>query len=329
MRICSLVPSATEIVFALRLGEEVVSVSHECDYPPEAARKPRVIRTTMDAERLTSEQIDAAVHAALARRESLYEIDEPLLRRLRPELVVTQALCEVCAIEASQVSAALRTLVPRPEILALHPHTLEEALADIGRVGEATGRRAEADRLLAACRARLDRVRARVAGAERPRVLCLEWLKPPMCGGHWVPDMVACAGGTDVLGRSGEPSRYITWEEVAAARPEVVVVMPCGFSVARAQRELPLVTAEPAWSALPAVRARRVHVVDGPAYFNGSGPRLVDGVELFARLLHPEFWGGRTHHVPPLVREQGSGADAPLARVGRDVHSAEAVQRMP
>lgn len=289
MRICSLLPSATEILFALGLDEEIVGVSHECDFPPQARAKPRVVTTRLDSEQLSSEEIDRAVRTALQERTSLYQVDVKALRRARPDLIVTQELCEVCAVDASTVSEALAALSYRPEVVSLHPHTLSEVLDSIRVVGERTGRARQAERLVQSLHDRLDRVRARLGPrASRPRVCCLEWLKPPMTCGHWVPEQVERAGGHEVLGRAGEPSRYVTWEEIAAAQPEILVLMPCGLSVERTRRELSLVTDEPLWRTLPAVRQGRVHLVNGPAYFNCSGPRVVDGVELLATLMHPQ-----------------------------------------
>ena len=288
MRICSLLPSATEVLFALGLDDEIVGVSHECDYPPEALDKPRVIRTTLDQERMASDEIDVAVREAMAHKRSLYEVDVEALCSARPDLIVTQELCDVCAIDTAAVTAVLRALPFRPQILSLHPHTLEEVLEDLRRIGEATGRLAEAQRLLASLRDRLERVRSLVADAGRLRVFCVEWLAPPMASGHWVPEQVAWAGGVEVLGRAGAPSRYVSPEEILDAQPEALVLMPCGFPVERTRRELSLLTAQPWWKELAAVRAGRVHLVDGPAYFNRSGPRLVDGIELLASLLHPK-----------------------------------------
>lgn len=290
MRICSFLPSATEVLFALGLDEEIVGVSHECDFPPQALTKPRVITTVIDQERLSSEGIDQAVHTALHERTSLYRVDIEALRRARPNLIVTQKLCDVCAIDTATVSEAIEALSYRPEVVSLHPHTLSGMLDDIRVIGEAAGRPAQADAVIRLLRDRVDRVRAQVARLNRrPRVFCLEWLKPPMACGHWVPEQVELAGGQEVLGRTGEPSRYVTWEEIAAAEPDILVLMPCGFSVERTRRELTLVTDEPLWRTLPAVRQGRVHLVNGPANFNRSGPRLVDGVELLMRLMSTVF----------------------------------------
>ena len=288
MRICSLVPGGTEILYALGLGADVVGVSHECDYPPAVRGKPVVVHSVIDQDGASSAAIDAAVRRSLETGEGLYRVDEDLLLRLRPDLIVTQSLCEVCAVNGGQVAAAVRRLPDRPEIVSLHPHTLEESLAEIRLLGERTGRLAEAERLVAAFRARLQALAGRLAGAGCPRVFCLEWLEPPMASGHWVPEMVERAFGVEVLGRTGQPSRYVTWEEVSAAQPDVLILMPCGFPIDRTRRELALLARQAWWRTLPAVRDGRVYAVNGPAYFNRSGPRLVDGIELLAGLLHPD-----------------------------------------
>ncbi len=292
MRICSFVPAATEMLYALGLGPQVVGVSHECDFPPEAAAKPSIVRTWIDSETLSSAEIDRAVQTALAQRRSLYEIDVERLHALQPDLIVTQALCEVCAVDTASIESAVQRLSIQPRALALHPHTLDEALDDIRRVGEVTGRRAEAEALRQALHERLARIRARIAAATtRPRVFCLEWLEPPMASGHWVPEQVEAAGGVEVLGRAGAPSRYVTGDEIAAAEPDVLMLMPCGLSIPRMRMELQAVARQPWWEGLPAVRRGNVHLVDGSAYFNRSGPRLVDGIELLARLLRPDTCG--------------------------------------
>lgn len=291
MRICSLLPSATEILFALGLGDAVVAVSHECDYPSEARSKPVAIRTSVDQARQTSGQIDAAVRQALAGRTRLYELDAGLLKRVRPDVVVTQELCPVCAMGAADVREALAALDPPPQVISLHPHTLEDVFQEIRILGHATNRSREAGQLVSAGAARLQRVRSLVDGAARPGVFCLEWLDPLMATGHWVPEMVGLAGGRELLGRAGQPSAVVTAEAISAAAPEVLVLMPCGFPISRTREELPVLAAQPWWQGLPAVRTGRVHLVDGPAYFNRSGPRLVDGVELLAGLLHPDRCG--------------------------------------
>jgi len=289
MRIASLLPSATEILFALGLGDDVVGVTHECAYPPEALSKPRLVTSRIDHEQLDSEAIHRFVTDCLRRHESLYRVDVAMLQRLRPDLVVTQELCEVCAVDAKDVLAAVRTLSPPPCIVSLHPHTLREALSDILVVGRATERVAQAQQLVAELDARAARVQRLGQTVQvRPRVFCLEWLDPPMASGHWVPELVELAGGREVLGEAGQPSRVVNWSEIVAAQPEIIVVMPCGFPIARTARELPLLERQPEWPQLPAVRSGRVYLVNGPAYFNQSGPRSIDGLELLARLIHVE-----------------------------------------
>ena len=289
MTICSLLPSATEMLFALGLGEQVVGVSHECDFPPEARRKVRVIDTVIRQEALSSDAIDQAVREALQRRAGLYRIDVDRLRALAPDLIVTQELCDVCAVDTATVAGALGALTPQPTIISLHPHTMQEMLEDIARLGEATGRAGQAQRVVQELRARLAHVQRLIAQAPAPRVACLEWLKPLMACGHWVPQQVEMAGGREVLGRTGRPSRYVQWEQVRAADPDIVILMPCGFSIERTTRELALVRDLPGWNELRAVGRQAVYLVNGPAYFNRSGPRLVDGVECLAALLHPDL----------------------------------------
>ncbi len=288
MRICSFVPSATEMLYALGLGDSVVGVTHECDEPAEAARKPVLIRASIDHAAASSAAIDAAVHESLRSATPLYTLDTEGLRRAAPDLIITQDLCDVCAIDISLVTQALGALDRRPQVLALHPHTVDESLDQLRLIGEATGRAGEAGAMLSALRERLGRIERLLDGAPRPRVFCLEWLEPPMASGHWVPQQVALAGGEEVLGRAGAASRYVTWDEVAAARPEVLILMPCGFSIDRTRQELPRLKEQACWPKLPAVQRGQVYLVNGPAYFNRSGPRLVDGVELLARLLHPD-----------------------------------------
>ena len=289
MRICSLLPSATEILYALGLGDQIVGVSHECDYPAGALTKPRILRTTINQSHLSSEEIDQKVRASLKRHESLCRIDEDALRRAHPDLILTQELCDVWAIDAVQVSAALQALPYKPRVLSLHPHTLSEALEDIRLVAEATGRQAQAEELLQSCRRRIHRVQEQLAGiSRRPRVFCVEWLKPPMACGHWVPEMVELAGGIEVLGRAGQPSRYVTEEEIVSARPEVLVLMPCGFSMERTRRESPVLLSQSWWDEIPATQNGQIYLVNGPAYFSRSGPRLIDGIELLATLFHPD-----------------------------------------
>jgi iron complex transport system substrate-binding protein len=281
MRIASLVPSSTEMLYALGLGDSVVAVTHECDYPPEALAKPHLTRSVLP-EGLAPAEIDAAVRQRTGRGEALYELDEETLRELDPDLIVTQAVCEVCAVSFDEVRAVAERLPSQPQVLSLDPSTLGEVLADVPRLAEAALATEAGSALTEDAGARLDRVREAVEGVPRPRVAALEWLDPVFVGGHWVPQMIELAGGEDVLGLPGEKSRTASWEEVAAAQPELVVLTPCGYDLDASARSA-VDYAEP----LAALGARVV-AVDAAAYFSRPGPRLVDGVELLAALLHPE-----------------------------------------
>lgn len=279
MRIASLVPSATESLFALGLGDDVVGVTHECDYPQAARDLPHLTRSVIP-EALSTAEIDRAVRERTERGEALYELDASLLHELDPDLIVTQALCAVCAVSVDDVRAVAEELPSKPQVISLDPTTLGEVLADVRRLGQVAGVEDDAEALLEEAADRLDAVRARVENARRPRVAALEWLDPVFVGGHWVPQMIELAGGEDVLGLPGERSRTASWDEVAAAEPEVVVAMPCGYDEAGSRAE-----ADAHRERLDALGAR-VHCVDAAAYFSRPGPRLVDGVELLADLLH-------------------------------------------
>ena len=282
MRIASLVPSATEMLFALGLGDQVVAVTHECDYPPEAAGKRHLTRSLVP-EGLSAGEIDAEVRALTDEGRHLYELDEPALRELEVDLIVTQAVCEVCAVSYDDVVAVAGRLPTHPQVISLDPSNLDEVLADIPRLGEIAGVSDRADALHDELASRLGVVREAVAGATRPKVLALEWLDPPFIGGHWVPEMIAIAGGEDALGIPGAKSRTAEWDELAASSPDVVVAMPCGWDASRARAEVDAHAAEVA-----AIGAGRVWTVDAAATFSRPGPRLVEGTELLAHLLHPD-----------------------------------------
>ena len=282
MRIASLVPSATETLFALGLGSDVVGVTHECDYPPEAAELPHLTRTVIP-EGLSSEEIDAAVRGRTERGEHLYELDSERLHELEPDLIVTQALCEVCAVSIDDVRAVAEEMVSKPNVLALDPMTLGEVLADVRRLAEATDDDEAANGLLDDAADRIDAVAARLEGARPRKVAALEWLAPPYIGGHWIPQLIEMAGGVDLLGLPGERSRPASWEEIAATEPDVVIVMPCGFGVARAADE-----ALDHHGPLTALGAQRIVAVDASSYFSRPSPRLVDGLEILAHAVHPD-----------------------------------------
>lgn len=288
-RICSLLPSATEIVWALGLGDRLVAVTHECDHPPDAARLPAVTASTLGHAVRDSRAIHQHIAAALHAGSSVYTLDQARLEQLDPDLILTQELCDVCAVSYAEVERAVRRLDgPRP-VLSLEPTTLDGILASIEQVGHAARVADRGAALVRELRERIQAIAEAAAGVtSRPRVLALEWLDPPMAAGHWVPEMIRLAGGQDVLGREGQRSERVEWGRIAAAAPEVVVLMPCGFTLERTIEEAQRVAWPPEWAALPAVQAGRVHAVNGSAYFNRPGPRIVDGLRILAEILHPD-----------------------------------------
>jgi iron complex transport system substrate-binding protein len=282
MRIASLVPSATEALFALGLGDQVVAVTHECDHPEAATRLPRLTNSVIEPG-LEPADIDARVREVTGRGESLYGLDERRLAELRPDLVVTQALCAVCAVSFDDVRAIAERIPSRPRVISLDPTTLDEVLADLVTIASACGDAEPGRRVAAALRARIAAVGEAVAGADRSRVAALEWLDPVYAGGHWVPEMIAAAGGIDVLGEPGRKSRVVGWDEVAAARPQIAVAMPCGLYADEAAAQ-----AREHAARLRSLGADRVVAVDAASSFSRPGPRLADGVELLGHLLHRE-----------------------------------------
>jgi iron complex transport system substrate-binding protein len=283
MRIASLVPSATEMLFALGLGERVVAVTHECDYPPGVEQLPHLTRSVIP-EGLDAAEIDRAVRERTGEGEALYELDEDTLSELDVDLIVTQAVCEVCAVSFDDVRAVAERLPTKPEVISLDPSTLGEVLADIPRLAGAAGVDEAGEALVESLGERLEAVERAVDEAARPRVAALEWLDPVYVGGHWVPQMIELAGGEDALGAPGEKSRTAEWSEIEAVAPEIVISMPCGYYAEQAAAETMR------WRGhLALVGPRAVHAVDAAAYFSRPGPRLVDGVELLGHLLHPEL----------------------------------------
>jgi iron complex transport system substrate-binding protein len=293
MRIVSLVPHATELLFALGLGDSVVGVTHECDFPEAARSLPHITRDRLPAN-LTTAEIDAAVREYTERGEAIYELDAERLHALEPDLIVTQELCPVCAVSYDDVRAVAQTIATKPRVVALDPHTLGESFGDVRTIAQLTDSRDAALELIARQRARVDAVRVAVRGAERVPVAAIEWLDPVFVAGHWTPQLIELAGGIDVLGFAGEHSQQMDWQAVAAAEPRVVVCMPCGYDADRALAE--------AFAHLDALRglgATRVVAVDAAAYFSRPGPRLVDGLELMAHILHPD----RVPEAPAVVHE--------------------------
>jgi iron complex transport system substrate-binding protein len=283
MRIASLVPSATEMLFALGLGERVVAVTHECDFPSAAAELPHLTATVLP-DGLSAGEIDAAVKQVVGEGRALYTLDEEKLAELAPDLIVTQAVCDVCAVSYEDVVEVAARLPGPPRVVQQDPSSLGEVLEDVTRLGRAAGISEGASEVRAELEGRLAAVRGAVAGAGRPRVLALEWIDPPFVGGHWIPEMIEMAGGEDVAGPPGEKSPQVSWDALAELRPEVVVVMPCGWYLDESRAQ-----AREHWDRIQALGAESVFAVDAASTYSRPGPRLVDGVELLAHLLHPDL----------------------------------------
>jgi iron complex transport system substrate-binding protein len=292
-RIVSFLPSATEMACALGLADSIVGITHECDYPPEIKSKPVVVRNVLPLETMSQGEIDRAVAERIREGQSLYQIDEQLLRELAPDLILTQNLCQVCAPSGNEVSQVIKALPKAPQILWLTPQSLREIFDNVRELGAATGRTAEAEALVNDCDARLESLSDRTRTiSHKPRVFCMEWLDPVYASGHWVPELVRIAGGIDELGRERGESVRISWDEITAWAPEVLVIMPCGFNLQQTMKQV--------WSVfgyrssrffdLPAVRNGRVYAVDANSYFARPGPRVVEGAELLAQLIHPELF---------------------------------------
>jgi iron complex transport system substrate-binding protein len=287
MRICSLLPGATEICFTLGLGDDVVGVTHECDFPAEAKQKQIIVRSAVDPTRMSSREIDSKVRELLQAGKGLYTIDEQALIEAAPDIILTQGLCDVCALDYHDVVKAARLLSLAPAILSLNPHGLTDLLDDIGRIGLATQRSEAANILVESLSRRIERI-GYADPNYRPRVVCLEWFEPLYTAGHWVPEMVALAGGYDVLGRKGEPSSKVDWHQVVDARPEIILLMPCGFDLRRTVKESTPLQRLDGWNELPAVKTGSVYALNGNAYFSRPGPRLINGLEILARIIHPD-----------------------------------------
>ena len=298
MRIISLLPSATEILYSLGLGDRLVAASHECDYPPEALRLPKATRALITGG-ASSAEIDFAVKERLSSGAPLYEIDAELIAELRPDLIVTQAQCDVCAVRYQDVSDLVNSdsRLHGTRIVALNPSTMADILDAIRLLGDAAGASAAARLFVASLEKRIERIRSTSAGLVRPRVVVIEWVEPLMTAGHWTPELVQWAGGSPLLAAAGEPSAYVRWSDVAAADPDVMIVSPCGYGLTRAMDELPSLERLLGWNDMRAVRDGKVFVLDGNAYLSRGGPRFVDALEILAHLLHPEVF------APPMARE--------------------------
>ncbi|HXG24970.1 MAG TPA: cobalamin-binding protein [Chthonomonadales bacterium] len=296
MRIVSLLPSATEIICALGLQDQLVGVTHECDYPSAVLDLPKVTRTLIPYD-ATSAEIDCLVRERLTTQRALYTLDWETLERLRPDLIVTQALCDVCAVAEEEVREAACRLSGRPRVLNLEPMSLEDVLDTIWLVGEEVGQAENAEKVVEELRARVEQVRRRSSSIRlRPRVTLLEWIDPPFTCGHWNPELVEYAGGIEGIGQVGKPSRTMDWQELLDWQPEVLFITCCGFSIVRTLQDLPMLERQPGWEALPCVWNEHVYIADGSAYFSRPGPRLVDGLEMLAHTLHPDV-----HPLPPGI----------------------------
>ena len=287
MRIVSLLPSATEMVAALGLSDELVGISHDCDYPSEIRARP-VLSEAIVTTDLPSGLIETRIRGQVHKGKSVYHLDERQLAHLRPDLILTQELCSVCAPSYTLVQQAAKLLDAETKIVSLEPLGLFDILDNILLVGTLAGRTGQAEALVRDLRARIERVRSRAAGLPTPRVACIEWLDPLYAAGHWVPEMVEIAGGRDVLGKNREPSFVVGWDEIVTTDPEFLMIMPCGFNVPRTRHEVHLLMERPGWNVLQAVHHGRVYLTDASAYFNRPGPRIVDGLEILAQILHPE-----------------------------------------
>lgn len=291
-RIVSLLPSATEIVCALGLEDALVGITHECDFPPSVASLPRLTSSRISHETMTSAEIDHAVRTQLDGHGSIYNLDEDALRALKPDLILTQELCDVCAVGYQTVQQAARMFETDVRVVSLEPNTIADIFANIRTVGELTGSTTVAGELVAGLSARLDALAAALAGVERrPRTLMLEWLEPPFAPGHWVPEQVAFAGGDATFGRAGEPSVQTTAQAIGDYAPEIIVLIPCGYYKEDVLRALPAARLPEGWHELAAVRSGQVWTLDATSYFSRPGPRVVDGAEILASILHPEIFG--------------------------------------
>jgi len=289
VRIVSLLPSATEIVFALGLGDQLEGVTYECDFPAEAHSKPVISDTVLPKDRpLAPGEIDALVRGFMERHEPIYVLDKDLIQKIQPDLILAQDLCRVCAVPSGQVEDALEELGCRSEVLSLDPHSLEDVLLCIERVGRATGTTQRANELTEMLRARIETVRERAVRLPSIRTLALEWSDPPWVGGHWIPEMVSIAGGTNLLNEPRQPSRTVTWREIRDAGPEVIVFMPCGMYLPEAESEASTLLRQPDLMETPAARSEAMFVADASSFFSRPGPRLVEGLEALAWAIHPD-----------------------------------------
>ncbi|HEX9123674.1 MAG TPA: cobalamin-binding protein [Actinomycetota bacterium] len=292
MKILSLLPSATEIVYALGLGDQLEAVTDECDFPPEAQQKPVVSRSALPPGRpLASREIDEAVRERMDARQPLYHLDTALIQRIQPDVILTQDLCRVCAVPSGQVRQALEQIgATDAQVVSLDPHSLGQILESVQAVGQMLGAEARANELVASLQGRVETVRSKAMRLPSIRVFCLEWLEPPFAAGHWIPDMVEIVGGVNLLSDKERPSREVTWREIRDANPEVVAFMPCGYYLEEAEEEAAELMANAEFAETPAAREGSVFAVDATSYFSRPGPRIVDGLEILAWAVHADVF---------------------------------------
>jgi iron complex transport system substrate-binding protein len=290
MRIVSFLPSATETLFELGAGNQIVGVTHECNHPSQARKKPRVIRPSFDPSQMTGRDIDNKIVELLRSRKDIYIVDENTLKRVRPDLIVAQGLCEVCSPFTKEIDRAVSLLGDRrPDVLVLDPHDLDDILVSIMDVAEKIGKVREGRKLVASLQKRIDMVRSMTMKLKlKPKVLCVEWIEPLFTAGHWVPQIVEHAGGINGLSSTGEPSRRMDIDEAVKLDPDIIVLMPCGFDIEQTLKELPVLASNEKWKSLQAVKNRNVYAVNANAYFSKPGPRTVVGLEIISKILHPE-----------------------------------------
>lgn len=298
MRICSFLPSTTEIVYELGLGDSLTGVTHECDYPPAAAAKKRVIMSFIKPEEMSSREIDELVTKNAQEGKSTYLVKKEALVEADPDIILTQELCEVCAVSGNQVQEAVQVLGRTPEIISLEPKTMEGILETINIIGEATGTQARAAELTEQLGSRIEKIRSKFENErDRPRVFCLEWLDPPYVAGHWVPEMVETAGGECGIGKPGEPSFKVSWDDIVEFAPHMLFIMPCGYNIDKTFNEIDAASKNEGWFALPATNRGEIYLFDANSYFSRPGPRVVDGLEILAKTIHPEAMKG---YEPPV-----------------------------
>lgn len=287
MRIVSFLPSATETLYQLGAGSQIFGVTHECKFPAQAREKPRVIRPSFDPSKMTGREIDAKIVELMRSGSDIYVVDDKILKKANPDLIVAQGLCEVCSPFTKEISRAVKILGGQPDVLVLDPHDLDDILVSIMDVAERVGRVREGTKLVSSLQKRIDAVRC-MKIKSRPRVLCIEWLDPLFTAGHWVPQMVEYAGAINGLSVAGEPSRRMEIDEAVKFDPDIIVLMPCGFEIPRTLKELPALARNEKWKSLRAVKTGSVYAVNANAYFSKPGPRTITGLEILAKILHPE-----------------------------------------